>query len=76
MWFSLLQLLSLFFSNESSWGTFLFFQESQRTEQQQHEKVPGREKKGNYNLESHWALLLDVLFHSSVERMKKILILC
>lgn len=30
---------------------FVSFQKSQRIEQQQHEKVPGREKKGNYNLD-------------------------
>lgn len=30
---------------------FVSFQASQRIEQQQHKKVPGREKKGNYNIE-------------------------
>lgn len=37
-------------SLQSSWTLFVSFQASQRIEQQQHEKIPGREKKGNYNI--------------------------
>lgn len=41
---------------------FAFFQASQRTEQQQHKEVPGREKKGNYNLDKSMGTVFGYSF--------------